>query len=120
MKYLRNLVVLVSVLVFILVSDIYATKEVCIVNFNDFHSMIYQNKTYNDVPGMVFFMNAILSEIKKHGKDNVILVSGGDNYHGTIVSDDTKGAPVSDMFRELGVAFSAVGNHVFDWGTKIF
>ena len=118
MKYLRGLVVIVSALVFIFAVDVYA-KTVYILSFNDFHSMIYHNKSHN-VPGMVFFMNAILSGIKKHGKDNVVLVSGGDNYQGTIISEDTKGAPVSDMFRELGVAFSAVGNHEFDWGQKYF
>jgi len=118
MKYLKSLVVTAFVLVFIFAVDIYA-KTVYILSFNDFHSMIYHNKVYN-VPGMVLFMNAILSEIKKHGKDNIVLVSGGDNYQGTIVSEDTRGAPVSDMFRKLGVAFSAVGNHDFDWGQKYF
>jgi 2',3'-cyclic-nucleotide 2'-phosphodiesterase (5'-nucleotidase family) len=119
MKCLRGLVVLVSALVFIFVSDIYAAKEVCIVNVNDFHSMIYHNKT-SYVPGMVFFMNAILFEMKKHGRENVILVSGGDNYQGSIVSFITQGGPVNDMFRELEVAFSAVGNHEFDWGQQLF
>lgn len=120
MKRLRNLLILVYILAFIFASNVYA-KTVYILNFNDFHSMIYHNKSSDkDVPGMVFFMNAILSEIKKDGKDNVILVSGGDNYFGTIVSYDTKGAPVSDMFRELRVAFSAIGNHEFDWGHKYF
>ena len=33
---------------------------------------------------------------------------------------DTKGAPVSDMLRELGVTFSAVGNRDFDWGQGYF
>ena len=118
MKYLKKLLILISILASILISEVYA-KTIHIVNFNDFHAMMYYDKD-KDLPGMVFFMNAILSELKKHGKDNVILVSGGDNYQGSIVSYDTKGSPISDMFRELGVAFSAVGNHEFDWGQGLF
>ena len=118
MTGLRKIVVFVQVLVFFLAFITYA-KTVYILNFNDFHSMLYNNKT-NHAPGMVFFMNAILSEIKKDKKENVILVSGGDNYQGTIVSYDTKGAPVNDIFRAFGVTFSAVGNHEFDWGQEYF
>ncbi len=118
MKSFRCLGVLVSALAFIFIFNIYA-KTIYILNFNDFHSMIYHNKT-NNIPGMIFFMNAIFSEIKKYGRDNVVLISGGDNYQGTVVSYDTKGAPISDMFRELGVNFSAVGNHEFDWEQKAF
>lgn len=119
MRCFRRLIALIFALVFIFVFTIYA-RTIYVLSFNDFHSMIYHSKTCGEVPGMVFFMNAILSEIKKLGNDNVILVSGGDNYQGTIVSFDTKGAPISDMFRELGVVFSAVGNHDFDWGQKCF
>ena len=85
MKYLKVWVLLVSVLVFVLGFEIYA-KTIYILHFNDFHAMIHHSKPYKDVPGMVFFMDAILAEINKHGRDNVILVSGGDNYQGTVVS----------------------------------
>ena len=100
MNHLKSFIMIV-ILIFIFVFDIYV-KTICILSFNYFHSMIYHNKAnYKDIPGMVFFMNAIQSEINKDGKENVVLVSGGDNYQVTIVSYDTKGATVNDIFKGL-------------------
>lgn len=47
---------------------------------------------------------------------NTILVSAGDNYQGSAMSNLKYGEPVSKMFKSLGVTASAVGNHEFDWG----
>ena len=37
-------------------------------------------------------------------------------YQGSALSNLLKGKPVSDMNKALGVQFSSVGNHEFDWG----
>src|SRR3712207_8371142 len=50
---------------------------------------------------------------------NTIIVSGGDNYQGTAMSNLTYGAPVSAMMKAMNVTASAVGNHEFDWGVTL-
>lgn len=47
-----------------------------------------------------------------------MVVSGGDNYQGTAISNLTFGAPVSRMMKAMKVTASAVGNHEFDWGSE--
>jgi 5'-nucleotidase / UDP-sugar diphosphatase len=95
-------------------------KEVTVISFNDFHGQV--RKTIDDshvVPGIEKFMTAVKMEEKSY-KNNTILVSAGDNYQGTFMSLMTFGAPVNDMFKNLDVVASAVGNHEFDWGVKYF
>ncbi len=120
-KFRKLSFAIVFVLLTIFISNIYA-KTVYVVEFNDFHGMLYKNVIDDrTVPGAVYFINSILKEDKKDGqKDNIVVVSGGDNYQGTIVSYDTKGLPVNEMYKSLGVKVSAIGNHDFDWGQDHF
>lgn len=81
--------------------------------FNDFHGQVSET---GKNPGMAKLVSAFKSQLDK-SKNNII-VAGGDNYQGGVLSNLTDGAPVTDMMRELHVAASAVGNHDFDWGVK--
>ncbi|MDO4535426.1 MAG: 5'-nucleotidase C-terminal domain-containing protein, partial [Clostridium perfringens] len=47
---------------------------------------------------------------------NSIFVGGGDLYQGTAISNLLYGEPVSKIIEEMGMKYSAVGNHEFDWG----
>lgn len=44
------------------------------------------------------------------------MLSVGDNFSGSYFSRITRGNPLPEMFREMDVKMSAVGNHEFDWG----
>ena len=44
-----------------------------------------------------------------------ILLDGGDEFQGTPASNLAFGRPDVDMFNQLGLAASALGNHEFDW-----
>ena len=44
-----------------------------------------------------------------------ILLDGGDEFQGTPGSNLAFGRPDVDMFNQLGLAASALGNHEFDW-----
>lgn len=45
-----------------------------------------------------------------------ILLDGGDLFQGTPASNLAYGRPVLELYRELGYAGAALGNHEFDWG----
>lgn len=90
-------------------------KSVDIVSFNDFHGNVAEDvsQTGKNV-GMSKLVGAIKDAVAKN--PNTIVVSGGDNYQGTAISNLTYGAPVSEMMKGMDVFASAVGNHEFDWG----
>jgi 2',3'-cyclic-nucleotide 2'-phosphodiesterase/3'-nucleotidase len=91
--------------------------EVNILYFNDFHGNVAEDVSdwgkNIGMAKMVGYANEAKSTL-----DNTFVVSGGDNYQGTAVSNLTYGAPVSAMFKSLDVAYSSVGNHEFDWGVS--
>ncbi len=90
-------------------------KLVDIVSFNDFHGNVAEDvsETGKNV-GMAKLVAAAKSAVAAN--PDTIIVSGGDNYQGTAISNLTYGTPVSDMMKSMGVLASAVGNHEFDWG----
>lgn len=85
--------------------------EIPIVTFNDFHGSLAESKS--DVGAA-----KLVGEIKrvKEENPNTVVVTGGDIYQGSAMSNLLKGEPVSAMLREMGLDFAAVGNHEFDWG----
>jgi 2',3'-cyclic-nucleotide 2'-phosphodiesterase (5'-nucleotidase family) len=90
-------------------------KTVQVVAFNDFHGCLAEDvgQTGKNV-GMAKLVTAVKDAVAAN--PNTIVVSGGDNYQGTAMSNLTYGLPVSKMMKSMGVAASAVGNHEFDWG----
>ena len=84
-----------------------------ILTFNDFHGNIADG---GKNPGMAKLVGYIKERQKEN--PNTIVVSAGDSYQGTAISNLTYGAPVSEMLKEMGVVASAVGNHEFDWGVE--
>jgi 2',3'-cyclic-nucleotide 2'-phosphodiesterase (5'-nucleotidase family) len=95
-------------------------KTIEVISFNDFHGRLEEDASPRgkDV-GMEKFVTAVKNEVKECS-GNAILVSAGDSYQGSAITVLTKGAPVSDMMKEIHVAASAVGNHEFDWGIDSF
>jgi len=89
-----------------------AEKEIVILSINDFHgSLAPAGKN----AGAVKLVDALKTE-KAKNPEGTIIVSGGDNYQGSAMSNLMYGEPVSAVFKEMGIELSAVGNHEFDWG----
>jgi 2',3'-cyclic-nucleotide 2'-phosphodiesterase (5'-nucleotidase family) len=88
-----------------------AANKVDIVSFNDFHGSLKED-------GKNVGAAKLAGEVAKYKKSNpdTIILSAGDNYQGSAMSNLTYGAPVSEMMKAMGVSLSAVGNHEFDWG----
>jgi len=108
---------LISLLTFLLIlgtiSFIFAAeKEIVILSINDYHgSLAPDGKNV----GAVKLVDALKTE-KAKNPEGTIIVSGGDNYQGSAMSNLLYGEPVSAVFKEMGIELSAVGNHEFDWG----
>jgi 2',3'-cyclic-nucleotide 2'-phosphodiesterase (5'-nucleotidase family) len=86
--------------------------EINLISFNDFHGSVDKSAS-NSNPGADRF-SAVALELMKNF-ENPALVAAGDNYQGSPLSNEYYGEPVSEMMRYLGVKYSAVGNHEFDW-----
>jgi len=88
-----------------------------IFNFNDFHGALDNSVSESD-PGAARF--AAVTRHLMSGSEHSMLLAGGDNYIGQPTSDIFYGRPTSRIFRELGVSYSVVGNHEWDWGFDKF
>lgn len=85
--------------------------KIDILQINDFHGALKED-------GKNIGAAKLVNEIKraKQANPNTIVLSAGDNYQGSAVSNLLYGEPVAQMMKEAGIMYSAVGNHEFDWG----
>lgn len=91
-----------------------ALKGIDIVTINDFHGALKQE-------GKNIGAANLVGEIKKLKRENsnTLIVAGGDLFQGSALSNLLKGEPVAKMLKEMGLIYSAVGNHEFDWGKEL-
>lgn len=90
-------------------------KIIDILTINDFHGNLIEEKGEK---GKNAGMSKIMTVVKEHKilNPNTLFVSAGDNYQGSALSNLTYGEPISEMYKDLHIIASAVGNHEFDWG----
>lgn len=93
--------------------DVKATgyKNVDIVSFNDFHGSLKEDGKNIGAAKLSQAINDV-----RNSNPDTIVVSGGDIYQGSAMSNLKYGKPVSDMLAAIRLDASAVGNHEFDWG----
>lgn len=89
-----------------------AEKEITILTINDYHGSL---APAGSNVGAAKLVDAIKTE-KAKNPEGTIIVSAGDNYQGSAMSNMLYGEPVSEVLKEMGLELSAVGNHEFDWG----
>jgi 2',3'-cyclic-nucleotide 2'-phosphodiesterase/3'-nucleotidase len=92
-------------------------KTVDIISFNDFHASLEEEPKGKN-PG-IGKLATVLLEAKK-ANPNTIILSGGDNFQGSALSQITKGKVVAEFYKLVGLNASAVGNHELDWGLDNF
>jgi len=83
------------------------------LSLNDLHGTVDDSASKSN-PGMARVATFIKGEMAKN--PNTFLVSAGDQYQGSSISNLTYGDVVNDILKHLGMITSAVGNHEFDWG----
>jgi len=117
LKFKTTKGLLISLLTFLLIISsvcfiFAAQKEVVVLSINDFHGAL---APAGKNVGAVKLVDALKAE-KAKNPEGTIIVSAGDNYQGSAMSNLLYGEPVSAVFKEMGIELSAVGNHEFDWG----
>ena len=128
MKKLSRIFILLSILVFLFPLSLYAEKpsfiDLTILHVNDTHGRILPYTetgmdTKKMVGGAAYLVKMIQVERSKN-PEGTLLLSAGDMFQGTPVSNLFKGQPVIDVMNYLGFDAMAVGNHEFDWGMEAF
>jgi 2',3'-cyclic-nucleotide 2'-phosphodiesterase (5'-nucleotidase family) len=89
-------------------------SDIYILQTTDVHSAIFS------VPGWLREASLIKNEIKKLGKDKVLLIDCGDSLQGSFSAMVTQGKVGVLMLNELEYDIWVPGNHDFDFGLKIF
>ncbi len=104
-------------------------RRLVIVGINDVHGALLASPaprslaawTADPVGGaewLAGWMDAIRRDAKERGGE-VLLIDAGDEFQGTLISNQFQGRSVVDAFNALGVAAAAVGNHEFDFGLPV-
>lgn len=97
------------------ITQVMAADDITVVMLNDFHGQVQPNKSMVGAGKISTF----IQNYKKQ-YPNMIVVSAGDNYQGTAISNISLGAVDNEFFDYIGVKFSAIGNHEFDYGQNAF
>ncbi len=98
------------------------TVPLTILHMNDLHGHIlpYLDKTVREdkmVSGAATFA-AVIQRERAANPDGTILLSAGDMFQGTPISNVFKGEPVMEIMNALRFDAMALGNHEFDWGRE--
>ncbi|MGL4761654.1 MAG: 5'-nucleotidase C-terminal domain-containing protein [Sarcina sp.] len=82
-----------------------------ILSVNDFHGSIVES-------GKNIGAAKLAGEVKriKAENPNTVFVGAGDLYQGSAISNLLYGEPVAKVLKEMGMKYTAIGNHEFDWG----
>ncbi len=89
-------------------------KTVWLLCLNDFHAEILES---DYAPGSAKVVEAVRRFKETH--ENTFVLFGGDNYKGDPISESLEGSPVTQMMSLLETRASALGNHEFDYGTRL-
>jgi len=84
-----------------------------ILHTNDFHGQLQASGSNPGLARVAAKANEIRTSV---GASNVLLVDGGDEMQGSLLSNLQHGAPTIAAFNAMGYDVATFGNHEFDWG----
>lgn len=93
----------------------YAADDITVVALNDFHGQMAANKSMAGAGKISTFLQNFRKQYP-----NTVVVLAGDNYQGTAISNISLGQVDNEFFNYIGVKYSALGNHDFDYGQAVF
>jgi len=97
--------------------------KLTILHLNDTHGRIipYIDKRIDDkIPvGGAAYVSKMIQEQRAANPDGTILLSAGDMFQGTPISNLFHGRPVIEVMNYLKFDAMALGNHEFDWGQDV-
>ncbi|SNX53513.1 5'-nucleotidase C-terminal domain-containing protein [Thermoanaerobacterium sp. RBIITD] len=95
------------------------SKTFDFIEVTDFHGNLQADAKLSDGTAIKQQRGAVLAkQIKdiKTANPNTVILSGGDMFQGTPLSNVLYGQPVIDMLKSIGFDAMALGNHEYDWG----
>lgn len=95
------------------------TVDVQILGLNETHGQLLPLKRDGRLAGGAATLAAYLEQEETENPRTLILDSG-DFMQGPAISSFFEGESTVDVFNEIGVDGTAVGNHEFDWGPDTF
>lgn len=128
MKRLSRILIILSLLILSSPSPLFsgqpAFTDLTILHVNDTHGHIVpfnEKSVSKNVPvsGAAYLAHMVQEERSKN-PEGTLLLSAGDMFQGTPVSNLFKGVPVIEVMNYLGFDAIAIGNHEFDWGMDVF
>lgn len=96
------------------------TSDLAIFHTTDLHGHILPTASYegeDDLGGLARCASQIRAW-RKESPENLLL-DMGDVYQGTLVSWQTRGKLMIDLFNKMGYDAWVLGNHEFDWGPEV-
>ena len=88
-------------------------KVLDIVDITDFHGQLLDSTNTKPVGAA---LAKVVKDVKAANPNDTLIIGGGDLYQGTPVSNVLRGVPVQQVFSNMGMEVTALGNHEFDWG----
>ncbi|MDV3427951.1 MAG: 5'-nucleotidase C-terminal domain-containing protein, partial [Bacillota bacterium] len=93
-------------------AEVTTSKTIHIVEVTDFHGTLLDSSG-NQVGAV---LSNRIKAVKAANPENTLILSGGDLYQGSALSNINHGIPVAQVFNDMGLDATALGNHEFDWG----
>lgn len=99
-----------------------AVVDLTILHVNDFHGHLLPKPGKEGRPGTggMDRIAKMVSEERVENPEGTLLLSAGDMFQGTPISNLFQGKPVVEVMNRMGFDAMTVGNHEFDWGMDAF
>ncbi len=97
-------------------------RTISVVSTNDFHGALVgrvHSWSNGDAVGGADWLAGYLNIIRDENPKGYLFVDAGDMMQGTLTSNYFYGEPTIDVFNEMDLKATALGNHEFDWGLSI-
>ena len=97
---------------------------IALVGLNDFHgSLLPKERKLSDgtviQSGGAAVLASMIKTLREEMQGRVLIVDAGDEWQGTLESNQSQGATVVQFYNRLGVAVAAIGNHEFDFSIPV-
>jgi len=125
--FMKRIPVVLAVILFLFASSILSpaaaeTVDLTILHINDFHGNLLPKPGKEGTPatGGMAYIAKMVSEERAKDPGGTLLLSAGDMFQGTPISNLFKGKPVIETMNRMGFDAMTLGNHEFDWGMEAF